>query len=78
MVGICRLPRVVRDLSPFLLQREVRLHGSLSFVWFVPRVASFGIFSCWFCHGRFDLLSVFNLMVLFVYLFVELVEPIVK
>jgi len=40
---------------------EMRLHGSLPFVWFVPLFASFGAFSGRFCHGQFNLLSVFLL-----------------
>jgi len=65
-------------LSRFLLLWEVIRHGSFSFVWFLPLVASVASFSGWFRHGRIDLLFVLNLMILFVYLFVEFVDPIVK
>jgi len=78
VVGTCRFSRVVRGFGRILLRREVIRHGSVSFVWFLPLVVSFAVFSGWFRHGRIDLLFVFNLMILFVYLFVELVDPIVK
>jgi len=78
VVDTCRFSRVVRGLSRFLLLWEVIRHSSFSFVWFLPLVASVASFSGWFCHGQIDLLFVLNLMILFVYLFVELMDPIVK
>jgi len=57
---------------------EVLLHSSNSVVWFLPRGASFVAFSCWFCHGRIDLLSALDLMILFVCLFAELVDLMAK
>ena len=78
VVDTCRFSPVVRGSGRFLLLGEVVCHSSFAFAKFLPLLGSVASFSSWFRHGRNDLLFVLNLMILFVYLFVELVDPIVK